>query len=131
MDHLDGRTMRESIWLYPAVEVIHIVGFALLFGAIAAYDLRLVAGREPPAVAQRLAASGLALAIPAGLLLFATEASAYVHNPVFLAKLALIALALANVASFHFGLSPPRLAGGASLVLWLAVLVSGRLIAYL
>lgn len=126
-----GQAMRESIWLYPAVELTHILGFALLFGAIVTYDLGLIAGREPPATAQRVAAFGLATAVPAGLLLFATEASAYVHNTVFLAKLALIALALANVALFHFGLSPSRAAGAASLGLWVGVLACGRLIAYL
>jgi hypothetical protein len=125
-----ARTMRESLALYPAVEVLHIVGFALLVGAIATYDLRLIAGREPPAIAQRVAAGGLAVAAPAGLMLFATEATAYLHNPVFLAKLGLIALALVNVALFHFARTPGRLAGAASLALWLSVLTCGRLIAY-
>ena len=126
-----ARTMRESLALYPAVETLHIVGFALLFGAIATYDLRLIARREPPVIAQRTAAAGLALAVPAGLMLFTTEATAYVHNPVFLAKLGLIALALANVAFFHFVRMPGRAAGAASLALWLGVLICGRLIAYI
>jgi len=125
-----GQAMRESLWLYPAVELVHILGFSLLFGAIVTYDLRLIAGREAPAVAQRVATFGLALAVPAGLLLFTVEATGYVHNTVFLAKLALIALALANVALFHFGLSPSRFAGAASLAAWLGVLACGRLIAY-
>lgn len=126
-----GQAMRESLWLYPAVELAHILGFSLLIGAIVAYDLRLIAGREAPAIAQRVAMFGLVLAAPAGLLLFTAEATGYVHNTVFLLKLALIALALANVALFHFGLSPSRFAGAASLGLWLGVLVCGRLIAYL
>lgn len=126
-----GRAMRESLALYPAVEIAHILGFALLVGAIASFDIPLIAGREPPAIAQRVAAAGLALAAPAGLLLFAAEATAYLHNPVFLAKLALIALALANVALFHFARTPRRLAGAASLALWFCVLACGRLIAYL
>ena len=125
-----ARAMRDSLALYPAVEILHIVGFALLFGAIATYDLRLIAGREPPGIAQRTAAVGIALAVPAGLMLFSTEATAYLHNPVFLAKLALIALALANVAFFHLARTPGRAAGAASLSLWLGALVCGRLIAY-
>ncbi len=125
-----ARAMRDSLALYPAVETLHIVGFALLFGAIVTYDLRLIAGREPPAIAQRSAAVGIALAVPAGLMLFSREARAYLHNPVFLAKLALIALALANVAFFHLARTPGRAAGAASLSLWLGALVCGRLIAY-
>jgi hypothetical protein len=125
-----ARSMRDSLALYPAVEILHIVGFALLFGAIVTYDLRLVVGREPPAIAQRAAAVGLALAVPAGLMLFTVEATAYLHNPVFVAKLALIALALANVGFFHFARTAGRAAGAASLALWLGVLVCGRLIAY-
>lgn len=125
-----GRAMRQSLFLYPTVEVLHILGFALLVGAIVTYDLRLVAGREPPPLAQRVAAAGLALAAPAGLLLFVTEATAYVHNPVFLAKLALIALALVNIALFHSRLTAGRLAGAASLALWVGALTCGRLIAY-
>lgn len=125
-----GRAMRQSAFLYPTVETLHILGFALLVGAIAAYDLRLIAGREPPAIAQRVAAAGLALAAPAGFLLFATEATAYFHNSVFLAKLGLIALALGNLALFHLRWTPGRIAGAASLALWVGALGCGRLIAY-
>ena len=125
-----ARAMRESLALYPAVEVVHILGFALLVGAIATYDVRLIAGLEAPAIAQRMAAVGVALAVPAGLMLFTAEATAYLHNPVFLAKLGLIALALVNVALFHFLRTPGRTAGAASLALWFAALVCGRLIAY-
>jgi hypothetical protein len=125
-----AHAMRESLVLYPAVEVLHIVGFALLVGAIATYDVRLIAGREPPASAQRVAAFGAALAVPAGLMLFTTEATAYLHNPVFLTKLALIGLALVNIALFHIARAPGRLVGAASLALWLGVLACGRLTAY-
>ncbi len=34
--------MRQSTWLYPAVETVHIVGLALLVGSIAVLDLRLL-----------------------------------------------------------------------------------------
>ena len=38
-----GQAMRQWLWLYPSVEIIHIVGIALLFGSIAVLDLRLLA----------------------------------------------------------------------------------------
>ncbi len=35
-------TLKNSVWLYPLVNTAHIVGIALLFGAIVPYDLRLL-----------------------------------------------------------------------------------------
>lgn len=34
--------MRSSLWLYPIVEIFHIVGFTILVGAVALFDLRLL-----------------------------------------------------------------------------------------
>lgn len=92
-----------------------------------------------------VAVTGFVLAVPTGLLLFTTEATALAGNPAFLAKLALIGLALLNILAFHrlagrrmadWSLSdrpPPgaRFAGAASLALWVGALACGRLIAYL
>ena len=90
-----------------------------------------------------MARTGFALAVPMGLLLFITEATAYVANPAFLTKLVLIALALANIAWFHhrlkaagetfgvIGLGRLRFSAGLSLGLWICVLLAGRLIAYI
>ncbi|WP_052710422.1 hypothetical protein [Azospirillum thiophilum] len=90
------------------------------------------------------------MVVPTGLLLFVSEATALAGNPAFLVKIGLLVLALANIALFHRGpggksisgrasdgirrRKPPpaaRLAGAASLLLWVGVLAAGRLIAYL
>lgn len=147
-----GAAMRQSVFLYPLVETVHILGFALLVGSIVGFDLRVLglARRvplEPVArLAVPLAALGLAIAIPAGFLLFATEATHIAVNPAFQAKLCLIALGLANVALFHVGpwrrLAEWGEAGGAapasarvgaavSIVAWAGAVTAGRLIAYL
>src|SRR5690606_20609009 len=34
--------MRQWLWLYPAVEIVHILGFVLLAGSIALFDVRLL-----------------------------------------------------------------------------------------
>jgi hypothetical protein len=145
-----GRALRSSLWLYPAVETLHILGFATLVGAILALDLRLLTADDDLDVVPwvrflvPVAACGLLLAVPMGLLLFTAEASAYLRNPVFLAKIALIALGLINVLWFHSGPwrtrrrvgpsagLPPgmRLSAATSMACWIAVLVCGRLIAY-
>ena len=153
-----GETLRQSLWLYPLVEVLHILGLALLVGSIVAFDLRLIglhAGLPARALSRLLlpvAVAGFAMVVPTGLLLFVSEATALAGNPAFLVKIGLLVLALANIALFHRGPGrqihlwgghrdgypgggkpPPaaRLAGAASLLLWVGVLAAGRLIAYL
>ena len=80
---------------------------------------------------------GFALALPMGLLLLATETTAYARNPAFRLKLVAIGLALVNVGIFHRlaqpGVITPalRLTASLSLGLWLLVLICGRMIAYL
>ena len=144
-----GATMRQSIFLYPAVEIVHIFGFILLVGSIIAFDLRLLGVmRELPAdrlarLLVRLSMLGFAAVVPSGLRLFATEATAVWANPIFPVKLSLIAAGLVNVALFHtvigrniagWGSSAPpvpaRLAGAASLAAWGGVIICGRLLAY-
>ena len=63
-----GQAMRQSLYLYPAVETVHIVGLALLFGSIAVLDLRqLGLARDVPVtrlarhVAERVARHAEAL----------------------------------------------------------------------
>jgi hypothetical protein len=138
-----GHALRTSLWLFPAVETLHILGLALLVGAIAAFDLGVIRAGPGLDLArwQRavlpVARAGFLLAVPMGLLLFTTEATAYARNPAFQAKLLLIAAALANVALFHRlghrATAPTavlRVAAALSLALWVAVLACGRLIAY-
>nr|WP_295834949.1 hypothetical protein [uncultured Azospirillum sp.] len=146
-----GDTLRQSLWLYPLVEVLHILGLALLVGSIAAFDLRLMglhAGLPAGALSRLLlpvAVVGFVLVVPTGILLFISEATALARNPAFLVKMGLMLAALGNIALFHRGAGrrvagwggggrpPPaaRAAGAVSLLLWIAVLASGRLIAYL
>ena len=136
--------LRESTFAYPLVNALHIIGIALLFGAIVALDLRLIGWRRTAGSADGfarllvpVAGAGLALAIPAGLLLFATDARAYAASPLFQAKILFIGLALANAvwlrASERRRPRPrPRLAlaGAASICLWLGAIVLGRLVGY-
>ncbi len=134
--------LRESYLVYPLVNVVHIVGVALLFGAIVALDVRLIRSRHEVPGADRSAAlllpvalTGLTLAIPAGLLLFATDARAYAASPLFQAKILLITLAIANALWFqtvgwrHRGRGA-AIAGTASILLWLGAIVLGRLVGY-
>jgi hypothetical protein len=143
-----GHVMRSSPSLYPAVEILHIIGFVVLVGSILALDLRLLGlGRAIaiPPMAQLLlplSRAGFVLAIGMGFLLFSADASHVVKNPAFQSKLLLIAAALVNVVIAHSGpwrhvkswhdKAPVAAKATAliSLVLWLGAICAGRLIAY-
>lgn len=143
-----GHAMRSSHALYPAVEILHIIGFVVLVGSILALDVRVLGfGRAIalPPMAQLLlplSRAGFLLAISMGFLLFSADASHVVKNPAFQAKLLLIAAALINVVIAHAGPwrhieswrdeapSAARALALISLVLWLGAICAGRLIAY-
>lgn len=143
-----GTGLRESQYMYPVVEGAHLLSLGLSFGLIAITDLRLIGAylRDEPAgdVLRQLrpwVLSGFALTFATGILLFCAEAVKLLDNPALPAKFALIFLAGLNALWFEFrhggklsGLTVPRgakLAGWLSLILWTAVVVSGRLIPYL
>jgi hypothetical protein len=145
-----GQAMRQWLWLYPAVEVVHIAGIALLVGSILILDLRLL-GFSRALPVRRLAAhilpwsaASFALIVPSGLAMFVAHAGELMANPVFPVKICLILLAGANAGVFHAGVfrraaqwdvdvMPPiaaRAAAGVSLLLWVSVIACGRLLAY-
>lgn len=83
-----AQAMRQWLWLYPAVEIVHIIGFVLLVGGVIMFDLRLL-GLSPRLPLQDMARHllpwswlGLALIVPSGLLMFSAHASEWVGNPV-------------------------------------------------
>ena len=86
-----GQTARSSVWLYPLANLLHVLGAALLVGAIAVFDVLILRGRLLEAVgaarvALPIAAIGLLLQALSGPVLLAAEATALGRNPVFLAK---------------------------------------------
>ena len=140
-----AQTLRTSRWLYAATNTAHVFGIALLVGAIVPLDLRLL-GWWPDVPRQKLvrvlvpvAATGLALAVVAGGLLFSVRASEYAGVGFLQAKLALVAVGTLAALALHRAhgflldsASDRRLAGHAilSLVCWPAALLCGRLIAF-
>lgn len=143
--------MRHDLWLYPAVEIIHIGGFVVLVGSVAMLDLRLL-GLSRALPVRQLARhvlpwtwGALLLIVPTGLLMFITHAGDFLMNRAFQLKLLLILCAGINAALFHAstyrtvtqwdtGVTPPRgarLHAVASLAIWAGVIACGRLLAYL
>ncbi|WGF86387.1 hypothetical protein [Marinivivus vitaminiproducens] len=134
--------VRTSFWLYPAINVAHVLGVGLAFGLIAAADLRLL-GRTPELPVAGLLRhvlpivwAAFALAVLSGLLLFIADATDLVGNPVLGLKLAVLALVGVNVLVFHVlargdaGHPLARASALASLLLWSGAIGLGRWIAY-
>lgn len=140
-----GATARSAGWTYAAVNTLHVLGAALVLGAIAVFDLLVLTGRRATAaesarVAVPLAAAGLLLQAATGLFLLSADARASGVNPAFQAKLAFMAVGLVNIAILYgwaaraagpVALHPAAPAFAAvSLVAWTATILAGRLIAY-
>jgi hypothetical protein len=134
--------LQSHPWAYPALEVVHIVGIALLLGNLVALEVRVFGGGAAlpvPALARlslTLALAGFALAAGSGLLMFASHPGELLANRSFLLKMGLLALAGCNAAWFH-GRGAlarldrlARLQMLASTLLWLAAIACGRWIAY-
>ena len=136
--------LRTSTYVYPLVNALHVVGIALLFGAIVPLDLRLAGWRREAGAVEPLtrlllpvAIFGLLLAAGTGLLLFATDARTYAASWLLRAKLVLIAAALINALAltrfdWRSEAAGRRVAwaGVASLLLWLGAIILGRMIGY-
>jgi hypothetical protein len=143
--------IRENDLLFPLIESVHVVAICLVFGSILAIDLRLLGLASIRQSVSRVTSgilpltwSAFAVAGASGALLFISNATKYLGNGYFVAKIFLICAAGLNMAIFH-GLSardlprwenetaPPlaaRLAGGLSILLWVSVVVCGRWIGF-
>ncbi len=143
--------VRENDLLFPLIESAHVLAICLVVGSIVAVDLRLLGlawvKRPVSAVASGilpLTWGAFAVAVASGFFMFMSNATKYLGNGFFVAKLVLIAAAGVNMLVFHFVSArdqprwddqtrPPlsaRLAGGISLLLWIAVVACGRWIGF-
>jgi hypothetical protein len=143
--------VRENDLLFPVVESIHVLAICLVVGSILVVDLRLLGLASTRWPVSRLTRAILPLtwiafvvAVASGGLMFISNATKYLGNGFYVAKMILIGIAGLNMVVFHFvgarDLSkwddqsrPPfsaRLAGGLSLLLWVAVVACGRWIGF-
>jgi uncharacterized protein DUF6644 len=146
-----GVAVRESAWLFPTLETLHVISIALVVGTIMTVDLRLLhiawRGRAASELIREIVPwtwMAFACAAMSGGLLFISAATRYADNGAFQLKMLLLLLAGLNMAIFHrysyrqiarWDRGPvvpaaARLAGGFSLVIWIAVVVMGRWIGF-
>jgi hypothetical protein len=140
----------QSAYLFPLIESLHVLSITVMMGTIALVDLRLVGliNRERP-VSQVLrevlpfTIGAFISSAVTGTLLFASHAVQYMSNGPFIAKMVLMVVAGVNILIFHgvtqrtmqqwdLGKPPLRavIAGGTSLILWIAIVACGRWIGF-
>lgn len=134
--------LQASAWAYPALEVVHLSGIALLLGNLVLLELRVFGlGTTLPVralarLSLALAGAGFGLAALSGLLMFASQPAELLANRAFTLKMLLLLAAACNAGWFHGRGSLDRLDGLAraqmllSTLIWLAVIACGRWIAY-
>ena len=135
-----AQAMKHSNWLYPTVETMHIWGIGMLFGSVVIMDLRIlgVASKLNLSDLSRLgvlvALFGFGLAVLTGSLMFITQASELISSRLFILKMCLIFLLLANAIILRMrtitnGIS--KVQALISLAGWASVIGMGRWLAYL
>jgi uncharacterized protein DUF6644 len=143
--------IRETLWGFPIVVAIHILGLTMSVGTIVWFDLRLLGvsmTRCPVRTLYRRlipwAMAGFAVMFVSGVMLLIAYASNAYGNLYFRIKMAALLLALANAAIYHLVTErriagwddarrpplPARMAGLASIIVWTIVIVAGRMMSY-
>jgi len=141
-------SVMHSAWVWPAAETMHFIGLSLLVGTIVLFDLRLLglAKGIPVAALHRLIRWGLlgfGINATTGAAFLMAEPDQYIYNPAFHWKMLFIMTAGVNALAFYLtsyrratapgALEVPRPARAialASLCLWIAVIVCGRLLTF-
>ena len=134
-----AQAMKHSSWLYPTVETMHIWGIGMLFGSVVIMDLRIlgVASKLNLSNLSRLgilvACVGFGLAVLTGSLMFIAQASELISSRLFILKMCLIFLLLANAIILRMrtitnGISKAQAL--ISLAGWTSVIGMGRWLAY-
>ena len=142
--------IRETVWIIPTIQSIHIVAIAVVVGSALVTDLRLAgvlaSDETPQTVVRRYLPwmwAALALLLATGATLAVGEPNRVLENPVFWTKMGLVVFAFTLTLLFRypilhreFRLEHARWAAlakpmaWASLLVWIAVIFCGRWIAY-
>ena len=142
--------IRETVWIIPLIQSIHIVAIAALVGAALVSDLRLagvLATQETPrTVVERYLPwmwSALVLLLATGVVMTVGEPNRVLNNWVFWTKMALVLTAFVLTLLFRYPILHPdfrleharwavlvKPMAWVSLAMWIAVIFCGRWIAY-
>jgi len=140
-----GHAIRDSTWLFPFVEVFHLLALALLGGIVILVNLSLVGVRfgntTTPQLARELRPLMLGcigVMLVSGFLLFSTEAVKMYGNWAFQLKMIFLVLAIVFTLTLQRRVIESQqtaagvrwLTAAVSLLLWLGVGLGGRALGY-
>ncbi len=142
-----GAAIRDSLWLFPVIESVHLLALALIGGAILVVDLRLLGfglkSQPVAALAENIhpwLVGGLVTMVLTGVPMFLSEAIKCYYSPPFWYKMSFLVVAtlytfgvrkrVAAADTAKVGPIWGRLTALASLGLWFCVGFSGRWIAF-
>jgi hypothetical protein len=138
-------------WIWPTCVTLHFIGLCMLVGIIGTVDLRLIGRLKgvPIGALERLvpwAVAGFVICAGTGSLFYIGAPGQYYNNNIFWLKIAFIAAAGVNVLLFYVsGMArivdalpadantpwAAKLIGASSLLLWLGVVLWGRMLPFL
>jgi hypothetical protein len=142
-----GHGIRDSTWLFPFVEIFHLLGLGILGGTVLILNLRLMRLAFRSESTAELAGEvrpwmlgSLAVMLVSGFLLFSTEAVKMYGNWAFQFKMLFLVLAVIYTFTIHrkvtladdarFGAIVRIFVAIISLVLWSGVGLGGRALGY-
>ena len=142
-----GAGVRNSAWLFPCIEIFHLLALGILGGTVLLVNARLLGLRFTGEPVAELAKDvqpwmyiSLAVVLVSGFFLFSSESLKMYDNPAF--RIKMVSLVLAILFSFtlhrrvtrldesHLAGAWPKWAAVISLVLWTSVGLAGRAIGY-
>ncbi|MCY4572024.1 MAG: hypothetical protein OXF01_04410 [Gemmatimonadetes bacterium] len=143
---LIGRAIADSVWAFPILEAVHLLGLCMLGGALLVVDLRLLGvglTGQPVARLARYArpwlVASVIIMVLTGVPLFLSEAIKAYYNTSFWVKMCTLPVAL----TFTFAVRERvarreaddpgvtgRIVGAVSLALWFTVAAAGRWIGF-
>ena len=142
-----GNAIRQSAWLFPVIESVHLLALAVIGGLVLLLNLRLLGfglRSQPPAQIARETqpwlTGGLAVMITTGILLFLSESVKCYYSPAFWTKMTFLLPAIVFTYTVHRkvalsdeGKVKPLLAkltALTSVALWSVVGAAGRWIGF-
>ena len=143
--------IHESVWAFPIIETVHVLGLCLFLGMAVLWDLRLLGGTfrsvRATEVSDRLLPwmwVGAVIMVVSGIFTFLNDPIRYYNNIFFRIKFVMLLLAVLNAWVFQAGVyrkiarwdleahTPlhARMAGALSITLWAGIVIARRMIAY-
>lgn len=144
-----SHAVKDSFWIWPTMETMHFIGLSLLFGGLVLADLRLLGYMRNVSYKSLskivpLAVAGFVVNAITGTLFFIADPHRYYPNIAFRFKMECIVLAGINLLIYLIFAKPmadkwekghptnalAACVGGASILLWIGVIIGGRLIPF-